>query len=62
MVNPPQTFLEYQLMVKRLMKGDDICWALGLAGESGEVVELIKKLHYHNGADKKRTNHRATNP
>jgi NTP pyrophosphatase (non-canonical NTP hydrolase) len=47
------TFHEYELMVKRLMAGDDLAWALGLAGETGEVVELIKKLHYHGGADKK---------
>ena len=44
---------DYQDMVRRLMKGDEIAWALGLAGETGEVLELIKKKYYHDGQDKK---------
>lgn len=42
----------YQTAVSRTMgdlKGDSaLCnWALGLAGESGEVVELVKKHCFH---------------
>lgn len=34
-------------------EGDAKCWALGVAGEAGEVADLIKKLYYHGGSDKK---------
>lgn len=34
-------------------EGNDFAWALGLSGESGEVADLIKKLHFHGGFDKK---------
>lgn len=48
------TIAQYQIEVARCRgEGDDRAWALGLTGESGEVAELIKKLHYHGGADKK---------
>lgn len=45
--------IQYQQKVSDLMAGDEVAWALGLAGEVGEVVELVKKKHYHQGADKK---------
>lgn len=48
------TLESYKHAVHRTMgNGDDRAWALGLAGESGEVVDLVKKLHYHGGFDKK---------
>ena len=51
-VNDPLT--EYQAAFKQTRgEGTDLCWALGLSGESGEVADLIKKLHFHGGADKK---------
>tara|TARA_S200002703_G_scaffold128458_1_gene115246 strand:+ start:134 stop:481 length:348 start_codon:yes stop_codon:yes gene_type:complete len=46
-------FNEYQEACKRTANPDisweeaNINWALGIAGESGEYCELIKKKHFH---------------
>lgn len=42
------TFKEYQDSASRTAKPSELQnWGLGLAGETGEVVELIKKAQYH---------------
>lgn len=50
-------FYDYQVAASRTMGGDNNnqtqrdrinCWALGIAGEAGEVADLIKKYHFHN--------------
>lgn len=46
-------FKEYQLKAERTIKSDvsqkdkDIYGALGMTGETGEIVELLKKMAYH---------------
>ena len=41
------TMNDYQEQARRTSNADMMCCALGLAGESGEVIELIKKATYH---------------
>lgn len=46
---------EYQTEVKRTMgdHNNGFNLILGLVGEAGEVAELIKKLNFYGGSDKK---------
>ncbi len=40
--------IDYQRGALRTAKGLDVLnWSLGLAGETGEVIELVKKWKYH---------------
>lgn len=48
-------FAEYQNLARRTDMGNMIsqneaikCWMMGLAGETGELIDIIKKHYYHN--------------